>query len=363
MELLQKTIRPAISFLGRLGPGDRVLIVHDDDVDGCSSGALMALILKRLLGRTFPTRAKHAEISAKIAKEARKLNLTHLIVLDIPKIPPEIRGILYGVKILQIDHHPPIKSEGMAYVNPRLYDASVYLPTSYLVYHIYKKMFGDRTPCWIAGIGVVGDIAAEHCADLIKEIKEVCHELVGEVGLGELYERSILGRLTQIINSARFVDKRRGARIATRALLLAGSYQQLLEGRTKEAAKLIGYHQTYQKEFKKVLEDFERNRIPFKEKRLLYHHVRSKLPLKSALATNISLKLKSQIILTTQDENSEISLSIRRGTECKIDLNDLVRRAALGIAGAKVGGHPQAAGGKMAKKYLEKFLNNLLALL
>ena len=48
-EIVEKTIGPAVEFIKRIKANDKVVVVHDDDCDGVCSGAVVGLIIKKLL--------------------------------------------------------------------------------------------------------------------------------------------------------------------------------------------------------------------------------------------------------------------------------------------------------------------------
>jgi len=87
--------------------------------------------------------------------------------------------------------------------------------------------------------------------------------------------------------------------------------------------------------------------------------MKSKIKLKSAFSNYLERMFSDNVILVYQKEGETYNISLRRGKNVKIDLDDLAKESAIGIKGADGGGHPSAAGMKVPIRFIKDVLENL----
>jgi single-stranded DNA-specific DHH superfamily exonuclease len=294
-------------------------------------------------------------LTENIVDKIKKEKADYVIIVDTPGID---KGLLKKIKakILIIDHHVPDKYENVVYCNPRLYLENIYWPASYLCYHIYEKISGKKYFIWIGAAGVLGDHGVRDCKDLFDEMKD--SELIRGFELNEdvLYE-SKLGLIVNMIDSGRVVKGSEGATFVSNTLVKLNDYKELLEG--KEGAKeILEWHKTARKEFERLAKDFEKHGKLLSNNIILYE-LKSKLRLKSTLASALANRNKDKILVIIQDNGKHYAVSMRKGDDVNTNLHELIRMCIKNIPDAEGGGHPEAVGGKIPKKYLDVFLKNL----
>ena len=359
-----------MEYIKNIKASDRVIIFHHNDCDGCCSAAIMGILMKRFLGiapKLMPSDVDEETLDFRTIEKVGR-GYQHLIVLDFPAfkisgIPAaeKITGKNGGIFVLVLDHHPVHRLSNVTYCNPRVFDAAAYIPVSYLAYQIYKEIIGDADACWIAAAGTLGDYDISRCADLFVELGGSQPELIGNLELsgGILYEGSLLGKIVKIIDSCRTAGGNAGVELATRFLIKARDYKQLIEGTTPEAKEMLAFFERSETEIKRLIEDFKLNarRIG----RVVFYEVVSPLKLKSTLATRIQRYSDSEVIVLAQKSGGIYNISLRRGPDSKVDLNLLINRGISNIPNSRGGGHEGAAGGSIPANFLDTFLENLLA--
>lgn len=360
-EIVKKTVEPAIKFIKEVKPTDKVVILYHNDCDGCCSAAVTYMIIKKIAGVTaelMPSDVIEYAIKNHMFKKVAE-DASHLIVLDFPTFKVTFIEEIGHVNTLVIDHHLPVDMRGATYCNPRTFDLDIYMPTSYLLYRIYKKLFRRRDVCWIAATGALGDYDISYCTDLFKELKKMHPELLGRFKLsGEvLYEKSLLGKIVKIIDAARIVGGDDGAELATRVLINVENYNHVLNGAAPETKQLMSFFEKSEGEVNRLIKDFKVNSKRLG--RILFYKIASPLPLRSTLATRIQKRYDAEVIVLAQKKGNIYKVGLRRGKKSTVDLNSLIKDATSKIPNSHGGGHPQAAAGSIPVGYLDAFLEVL----
>ena len=366
-KFIDNLVQPAINFIktAKSSPS-KTIIICDDDCDGISSSVLIAKCLKNF--EIIPT--YESQVSENITKKisSKKNKIKFAIFLDTADIKQTILNkIKTHAKVLIIDHHVVKKYSGATYVNPRNEQSKVYIPTTCMAYSIYKKI-GDKkntkSVLWLAAVGVLGDHGVKNCRGIFEELKKENYELVENVKTrgvefddDTLFDNSIIGMLTKIVDSGRVVRGVDGTEFVIKTALHTVDYEKFLAGSTKQTEKILGWYCVAKKELSRLLADFEKNKKQVGN--MLIYEFKSKLKIKSSFASSLSGKHHDKIIVILQEESDQYKISMRRGTSINVDLAQKIQAALSGIPGASGGGHPEAVGGRIPKKYLGQFLKNL----
>jgi len=255
--------------------------------------------------------------------------------------------------LLLIDHHPP-KNYKCFYINPRIYDKNIYMPTSYVVWLIYKKFFDDKEIQWIAAFGTLGDFGAKSNKDLFIALRKNYPELIGNVKIEdrELFEKSLIGKIAKMVDSCRIFEGIKGVEYVTKIIANSKSYEDLLKDK-----KINQIYQKLEKAFKNELKKLKKRKIEIGE--FIVYEIKSKLNLKSSLASYLPKVFPNKIIFVAQkSEEGYYEVSVRRGINRRVNLAKLVEEISRNIR-AKGGGHPTAAGMRVDDlKELIEFLKN-----
>jgi len=360
-EVVEKCIEPAVEFFKKMNKEDRVVVIHDDDCDGICSGSILALMVRKLgkLNGIISTEY-NLPLTENVVKEALSLQPNKIIISDVPEVDLGLLNKLrkFEIKTLIVDHHKPI-SYPVSYCNPRVFDKDIYIPASYLAYRIHKHFFEDNKVLWIACVGVLADRGVENCKDVFLKLKEVYPELVGKTKLSEssLFRYSLLGKLVKVIDAAQVVKGKVGAEFVSRILIDIESYTELLNGGGK-CKRILCWYKTVEKEFNRILEDFQNNRVLIGNG-FVFYEIDTKLRMKSRIAGYLSNLYRKRILIVGQKIGDYFEFSVRRGREVKIDLGKFVKKLINGIDGASGGGHPEAAAGRVPYKHLNLLLGRL----
>lgn len=353
---LEETINPAVSFLESLKQKDKVAIIHGHDSDSICSAAIFYRLLENLKIKTELVISElNFSVLENTVKKIKNIKPTRTIIVDIPDIGVSILTELRNLsKVMIVDHHIPKGYVKITYVNPRIYDRDVYLPATYLSYKIYEKFFDTKEIAWIAGIGTLADMGMKNCEDLFEKIKNSYKELVDDLKPVDeiLFDNSLLGKLTKIVDSAGVVKNKQGSVFALQDLIKSKDYKEILKNK-----KLMVYFNITEREFKKAVGDFKKNKKTVNN--VLLYEIKSKLKLKSPLATYLERFFDDKVLAIYQKEDNFFNISLRRGKNLRTDLAELAKELVSDIPNSMGGGHPVAAGARIPIKYLNKFVNNL----
>jgi single-stranded DNA-specific DHH superfamily exonuclease len=292
------------------------------------------------------------EIDEKTEKKLQRFK--NIIIVDIGDTPEErIDKLASSRNFLLIDHHPP-KNYKCFYINPRIYDKNIYMPTSYVVWLIYKKFFDDKEIQWIAAFGTLGDFGAKSNKDLFTALRKSYPELIGNVKIEdrELFEKSLIGKIAKMVDSCRIFEGIKGVEYVTKIIANSKSYEDLLKDK-----KINQIYQKLEKAFKNELKKLKKRKIEIGE--YIAYEIKSKLNLKSSLASYLPKVFPNKIIFVAQkSEEGYYEVSLRRGINRRVNLAKLVEEISRNIK-AKGGGHPTAAGMRVDDlKELIEFLKN-----
>ncbi|MBU5536969.1 MAG: DHH family phosphoesterase [Candidatus Aenigmatarchaeota archaeon] len=360
-EIVENVIIPAVKFLERIKPGDKVSIIHGHDNDSICSAAIIYRLLKTIykIESNLVVSGSNSSVTEDVLDKIKKLKPNYVIIVDISDVNVSILTELRNTsQVMIIDHHVPKGYVLITYVNPRVFNKEIYLPTTYLCYKIYEKYLDTKEILWIAGIGTLSDMGLKNCNDLFENIKSNKKELVdNNQNIDEiLFDNSLLGKLAKIFDSARVVNGVEGSVAALDILIKAKNYHEVLKGKSG-AKKLLEWFSVADKEFNRLIKDFEKKKKQIKK--IILYEVKSRYNMKSPLATYLAKRLTSEILVIYQKSGKYIDVSFRRGKVCIVDLNELAINTIKDIPDSNGGGHTQAAGCRFPAKYLNKFLRNL----
>jgi single-stranded DNA-specific DHH superfamily exonuclease len=350
---IRKIIEPAVAFFQKLQPKEQVTIVHAHDCDSICSAAILAKIceMKKVALKFVVTEFNHKVSDSDIA-QIEKAKARNIIITDLPVIPEEK---LNDKNVLVVDHHGPAKYKKFNYVNPLLHVKNVYLPTTYIALKIFENFSQDKHILWIAGIGVLADHGVKECLDLFKEIEKKFPELTSGAELTDenLFEESLLGKLTRMCDSVRIVFGKTGASRVVEKLVAAKHYNQILaDPKMNECYRIV------KTEFNKLIEDFEKNKKLVKHN-ILFYEISSQLKLGSSLAGYLQKFYPNKIIIVADTSGDFCNLHIRKGNKVKTNLKILVKKGIKNIPNSEGGGHPAAVGARFPKEFLNYFLQNI----
>lgn len=354
---IKSLISPAVSFINSIKSKSKVAIVHGHDTDSICSAAIIYKLIKseNKIDSDLIISESNSHLKEKTFEKLKRLKPNYVIIVDIANIGVDIATKMRAFsQIMIIDHHVPRGYGKVTYVNPRVFDREVYLPATYVCYKIYEKFLNPEEIAWIAGIGTLGDFGMRNCLDLFNKIKSENRELVESFELNDeiLIEKSLLGKLTQIVDSGMVVKDVAGSVFALKVLIDAKKYKDVMSNKT-----LLRYYKMVEDEFKRIEADFNKNKKIIDN--IVFYEIKSKLKLKSAFSSKIERVFDDKVVVVYQKEVESYNISLRRGKKVQVDLDDLAKESVMGIKGADGGGHPSAAGMRVPIRYIKNALENL----
>lgn len=360
--MIDEIIKPSLEFIKGIKPRDKVAIVHGHDNDSICSAAIIYKLLKNLhkIESSLIASGLNFAITESVLENTKKIRPNHIIVVDISEVNVEILTELRNIsRVMIIDHHKPKGYVKVTYVNPRVFNKDIYLPATYLCYKIYEKFLDPKEVLWVAGIGTLSDMGMKNCNDLFTSIKREYRELVGDnLNVDEtLFDNSLLGKLAKIFDSARVVNDIEGSKAALNSIIRLNNFNDVLTGSEKETKQLLEWYNLVEKEFNRLVKDFEKRGKVVRG--LVLYEIKSKYKMKSSLAGYLSKNMEREILVIYQKSGKYIDVSFRRGKMSFVDLNVLAERSVEKIPDSSGGGHPPASGARFPAKYLNKFLTDL----
>lgn len=349
--------------MAQLYRGQRITIVHDDDPDGICSAVLLSKACSELIF-TVPsihTTEYGQSLTQGLLRSLRRDAPDSIIFTDVPAIPGDLLGEARKIaQVLVLDHHFPEAYRGVVYANPRLIEPSAYLPSSFLAYHVSRRIGLSEDLCWIAGIGVLADHGVKSCRGLFRQLKSRFPDLVGGVRLTDaaLMDDSPLGELTMVITSANIANPRKGAQTAFKALNSAKSYRDILEGDSPESRVLRKWQGSVDNEFRRIIKDAKSNSRRVTPGVVLYRF-ESPLRVKSLIANRLPRLFRKEVVLVIQKDGAYTHISLRRGDRNHTDLRSLVQQAIKGIPDASGGGHPEASAARLPSDHVDSLLKRI----
>ena len=344
LKILNECTKQFIKELPYLDRKFKFFIGFDGDSDGFSSFVIIYRLLKKLGYKKIRFKTFDHEV-----KSIRK-SFDVYIFLDIPKISS--KALRNCREVIVVDHHPPKENfKEFIYCNPRIFKKDAYIPTSCISYYIYKEVVRSSDPVWVAGIGIIGDKGFKNCKWVFREIRKIYPELLENCYDENCIFDTGLGKLAKIVNSIRVIDPKLYEKFGKYFAEL-DTYKRLLKGKDRESKFLLRIQRKTEREIEKWLRIFEKKKI--ETKNLVYLEVKSKLNLRSTLATILSERIKNKVVAVGQRDGKWFRVSFRNKNALKT-LNYFLKN----IPESSGGGHPVACSMKFPVRYKKIFISKL----
>jgi len=164
---------------------------------------------------------------------------------------------------------------------------------------------------------------------------------------------SKIGLVARIIGSAILFDQRNTKRVFSE-VMSAKCPSDILNSPIKE------FDEKITSELELWISEHKQKAMFFQELELVFYVIHPRYPINSPLSTILSHKYYPQMTLVVVHDSGDpiLGVSVRR-QDYKMDCPSLVRAAVAGLKDAAGGGHIPAAGAKIRREDLERFLENL----
>jgi len=325
------------SFLQK---SENPLFFFDDDADGLCS----YLLLRRYLDRGKGVVVKSSPVlDVPFQRKVEEYSPDVVFILDKPMVSEEFISEVH-VPIVWIDHHTPVKAKGVKYFNPRVQDPDVYIPTSYICYHVVKQ------DMWIAMCGVVGDWVVP---DFIDEFMQKYPGLVEKTdNPGDIFYKQPLGKLVKIFF---FLLKGKMSDVNSCISILSKikSPYEILNKTTSRARFIYKKFDKVNKEYQELLEKAKKSVT--KDVFLIFYYPSKTMSFSAELSNELSYLFPDKLIIIGRKKGDEFRISLRSKTH---KLPKRIKKALEDVEGYS-GGHEYACGGNIKAKDIDKFVSNL----
>ncbi len=352
-----KKISEFKKFIKQLNGKNRVAIIYDSDPDGLTAAVITSKAVERIRGKKpeLVFFQAHATVSLQdnSIQKLKKNKINRLIILDlaVDQDAKQIKKAEKICKILVLDHHKSyqsisskkttlIKASSLSFMEPSKY------ATSKMAFDLFSEVTNISDLKWLACIGLMGD----YC---VKAWKKFFDQAFFENNTSE----KEICELMEIISSTETVNRNKVA-VLFKEFFKAKKPQDIHKTKYSYYKKLI------KKELKRLELEFHKKKEVFPKQELVCFHFKSKLDIKSILVNKISTTYypDKTVVILEEKEKKIMTISARR-QDYQVKMNDVLEKAVKGLKGAMAGGHIPAAGGKIDKKDMPKFKQNLLKVL
>ena len=314
--------------------GKKLLFYHTDS-DGVCSGSLLMKFYPGF--EPYPRRGP--EVGERFAEFIIRKNPDAVAFFDLPvdqywKAVTKISKALPKSQIFILDHHIPTKnlnSKKIIHVNP-MFSKKLYLPTCYLIYKILKGLDKPMEDfLWIPAMGIIADRGLEDTKDFSRNFKKLYPDLISKNPLESEISNGI-----ELISSAITLKSTDGVKEVFEIILNAKSYKEFAD-----VKRLKDYKEIVDREIKRLVENFEKEKEYYPEKKLILYVMKTNLSLASTISNIISDKNPDKVVIIANPspEGHKISLRSQKG---KVNVGLLAKKCTKKIGSG--GGHEQAAG-------------------
>lgn len=320
-----------------LDKSENPLFLFDDDPDGICSFILLKRYAKKGKGTIIKSSPILTETYLRKIEEYRP---DLVIILDKPVVEQDFIDQVH-VPLIWLDHHEPVKQQGVKYYNPRIQDKGDKTPTTYWCYKITKK------DLWIAGVGTISDW---FIPDFYEELKKLYPDLFNsKKEPGEILFNTDFGKLARIFA---FLTKGRTSEVNKHIHMLTQieTPYELLNQTTPKTKYLYKKAEKISKQYQELLEKAI-NTKPDKNI-LLFIYPSTKNSFTGELSNELIYKFPDKIVIVGRQKNEHIRMSLRSS---KVLLPPILKKIFKEIPGYG-GGHENACGAQIEKKDLNRFI-------
>lgn len=320
----------------------RPVYFFHDDPDGVSSFLLLYRRINEGKGVIIKTTPNVSKMFLRKVKEYEpdKIFITDLALLE----QDFIDGV--SVPIYWIDHHTPLKRDGVKYYNPRIKNPHINIPASRICYEVVQK------DMWIATMGTIADWVYDERLynDFCKKYPDLADAKIKSIE--EILTKTELGKLIRIVS---FILKgtAQDAMKYVKVLTRINKPYDILRQETPQGRFIYKRYkkinQMYEELYADATKKTSRSNI------LLYKYQEDKLSLTKDLANDLLIKYPSKVIIIGRRKDDEIKMSLRAANYI---LPPMLEKAFVGIDGYG-GGHEHACGACVKDRQFDEFLANL----
>lgn len=314
------------------------LFLFDDDPDGICSFLLLKRYSDKGKGVIIKSSPKLTDLYLRKIDEYRP---DVVFVLDKPIIDQDFIDQV-NVPLIWIDHHEPIKRDGVKYFNPRIENKDDRTPVTHWCYQVTKK------DLWIAGVGVIADwFIPSFFEELKKEYPDLLTNKTDNPG--EIIFDTEMGKLIRLFS---FLTKGRTSDVNKNLHILSkiNSPYELLKQETPKAKYLYKRADKISKQYKSLLEKALQTKTD--DEILLFIYPSSTNSFTGELSNELIYRFPDKLVIIGREKDDDIRFSLR---STNILIPPILKKVFQQIPGYG-GGHEHACGSSIEKTYLNQFI-------
>ncbi len=322
------------------------LFFFDDDPDGLSSFLLLYRYVRE--GHGIVVKAT-PDLREEFARKVEEYMPDKVFILDKPDVSQDFIDKV-KVNIIWIDHHYPVKRQGVRYYNPRCKSKADYKPTSYWCYKVVNK------DLWIAMAGIIGDWYipkfrtkfCEQFPDLLPKNIKKPEEALYKARIGDL------ARVFSFIMKGKTIEAMQAIKVLTRI----NSPYEILDQTSAQGNYIYKRYLRIKQIYDELLEEAKKEGKK-RDKLLVYTYTDVKMSFTGDLSNELLYLYPKKVIIVGRLKSGEMKCSLRSS---KVKILPVLQKALEGIDGYG-GGHDYACGACIKKKDWDRFLESFRKLL
>ncbi|MDP3917054.1 MAG: DHH family phosphoesterase [Nanoarchaeota archaeon] len=313
------------------------LFLFDDDPDGLTAYLLLKKHYKKGVGVCVKA-SPNSGIVYSAAVSRHKPDLA--VILDKPILDQEIIDEM-NVPIVWIDHHQPVKREGVRYYNPMNGEKPDNRCTSYWAYRVVE----DNE--WVAVVGIIGDWQMPEKSILKK------FEYADKLGDGttppELMFNSEYGKMVKIFSFA-MKGTTESTNECIEVLEKINDPMEILEQTTPNGRLIYEKFKNNNKDYELLLGDALSQKIDGNV--FVYTYPGIDRSFTGMLANELLHKIPHEVIILGREKDGDVRMSLRSRDRPILP----VLKKILEVINGHGGGHAQACGASVKMEDFPKFV-------
>lgn len=343
MNFLLGSKKNFLGFLDSISEKDNVAILTHNDLDGIASAIFLEEILenKGIKTQFVSFLAYDKEMLEKEYKLLKQKKINKLFLTDLGVDIADFKGfenLRKNFDVFLIDHHP---------MNSKLKNKKDIIKTdsgdcvSFVIYELGENLFNRKKWEWLVCSAMVSDISykKENNFEFIKK-------MYPKITVENIWDSEV-GELSKMISSA--------------LIYYVGNLEKVYGlVKRKDFGVLKKCRKVIDDEVEKYVKKFKQEAEFFPKKNLYFYYCKPKFNVVSIVTLLLSFEeVNSTFIFVSPMGKDYLKISVKNQSK-KVDMNELMKKGVKGLENATGGGHVPASGGRIMKKDLKKFKENVL---
>lgn len=320
----------------------------DNDQDGLCSFLLLQKYIGR--GKGFPIKTSPA-LTKDYFRKVEEFNSDYIFILDKPEVSEDFIQEVErkNIPIVWIDHHDIPKDKIPKYVNyynPLLGEEKTNEPVTYLCYKITNR----KEDSWIAIVGCISDnLVPDFYKEFMRDFPDLCKDYQNAF---DIFYGSEIGKIARILGFG-LKDKISNVINMIKFLISCKTPYDFLEENNKNKA----IHKRFQEIDKKYQKILLKAKKYGNSKNIIFFKYAGDISMSSDIANGLKYLFPNKFIVVAYMKGVKVNVSAR-GKNVK----EIILKSISELKNSTGGGHENAVGAQIRKEDMEKFEENIRAL-